>query len=62
MENVNDKREIALACEFLGALGLSVVKSIDTTRMRLILKFYDTFKDRREELREPSAGMRPGSL
>ena len=52
MENVNDKREIALACEFLGALGLSVVKSIDTTRMRLILKFYDTFKDRREELRE----------
>lgn len=52
MEEIKKNGEIALACEFLGALGLSVLSSIDRLRMGLIMKFYETYKDRRDELRE----------
>lgn len=52
MEEFKKNGEIALACEFLGALGLSVLSSIDRLRMGLIMKFYETYKDRRDELRE----------
>lgn len=52
MDVAKKNGELALACEFLGALGLSVVESIDSTRTKLILKFYETFKDRKDELRK----------
>ena len=52
MEEKKKNGEIALACEFLGALGLSVLSSIDRLRMGLIMKFYETYKDRKDELRE----------
>jgi len=52
MEDYKKNGEIALACEFLGALGLSVLSSIDRLRMGLIMKFYETYEDRRDELRE----------
>ena len=52
MEKKKKKGEIALACEFLGALGLSVLSTSDTLRMGLIVKFYETYKDRKDELME----------
>lgn len=52
MEEIKKKGELALACEFLGALGLSVLSTSDTLRMGLIVKFYETYKDRKDELME----------
>ena len=52
MEENKKKGEIALAVEFLGALGLSVLSTYDRLRIGLIVKFYETYKDRKDELRE----------